>query len=161
MADPTLHALKSALKPGKRVLGLDVGSKTVGVALSDVMAGLATPMETVKRTKFTQDAQKLIAIVREQDVGGIVLGLPVEMDGQEGPRCQSTRQFAANLERAIADAGLPPVPMAFWDERLSTVAVERVLIGEADLTRKRRAQVVDRAAAAWILQGALDALSRM
>lgn len=161
MADPTLHALKSALKPGKRVLGLDVGSKTVGVALSDVMAALATPMETVKRTKFTQDAGKLIAIIRAHDVGGVVLGLPVEMDGSEGPRCQSTRQFAANLERALAGAGLDPLPMAFWDERLSTVAVQRVLIGEADLSRKRRAQVVDRAAAAWILQGALDALARM
>jgi putative Holliday junction resolvase len=118
-------------------------------------------METRKRTKFTKDAAHLIQLIGEHDIGGLVFGLPVEMDGAEGPRCQSTRQFAANLEQALADAGMAPLPMTFWDERLSTAAVERVLIGQADLTRKRRAEVVDKAAAGWILQGALDALSRL
>lgn len=159
MTETTLKELKAALKTGQRLLGLDVGSKTIGLALSDVMRTIATPMETVKRTKFTKDAESLIKIIRDHDVGGLVLGLPVEMDGHEGSRCQSTRQFATNLAKAMADAGLPPLPIAFWDERLSTTAVERVLIEQADMTRKRRAEVVDKAAAAWILQGALDALA--
>lgn len=160
MAVATLKDLADDLKIGQRVLGLDLGSKTIGLALSDVMRTIATPMQTVRRTKFTQDAAALIAIIAEQNVGALVLGLPVEMDGTEGSRCQSTRQFASNLEKVLADAGLPSLPIAFWDERLSTQAVERVLIGDADMTRKRRAEVVDKAAAAWILQGALDALSQ-
>lgn len=161
MTNASLQTMKTDLKIGQRLLGLDLGSKTIGLALSDVMRTIATPMETLKRTKFTKDAEQLITIIREQDVGGLVLGFPIEMDGTEGSRCQSTRQFATNLDQAIEKAGLPLVPMAFWDERLSTTAVERVLIGEVDMTRKRRAEVVDKAAAAWILQGALDALDRM
>ncbi len=148
-----LKQLAQALEPGKRLMGLDIGTKTVGLALSDVMRTIATPLETVFREKFTRDAERLEFLIDEHDVGGLVLGLPLNMDGSEGPRCQSTRQFATNLlaRRDIA--------IAFQDERLSTVAVERVLIGEADLTRKKRAAVVDRAAAAYILQSALDALA--
>jgi putative holliday junction resolvase len=142
------------LKPGSRLMGLDIGSKTVGLALSDVTRIIATPLETIKRSKFTADALILESLIDEHDVGGLILGLPVSMDGSEGPRCQSTRAFASNLlaRRDIA--------LSFWDERLSTAAVERVLIGQADMTRKRRAEVVDKAAAAYILQGALDAMAR-
>ena len=148
-----LHELAKALTPEKRLMGLDIGSKTVGLALSDVNRTIATPLETLHREKFSKDADRLESLVDTHDVGGLVLGLPISMDGSEGPRCQSTRQFAANLlaRRDIA--------IAFQDERLSTAAVERFLIGEADMTRKRRAQVVDRAAAAYILQGALDAMA--
>ncbi len=152
MAVLELAELSQTLKSGSRLLGLDIGSKTVGLALSDVMLMIATPLETIKRTKFTQDAQRLETLIDEHDVGGLILGLPISMDGTEGPRCQSTRQFAANL------LGRRDIPIGFWDERLSTAAVERILIGEADMTRKRRAEVVDKAAAAYILQGALDAL---
>ena len=115
---------------------------------------VASPLETIKRRKFTQDAEALKAIVSEREVGGLVLGLPVNMDGSEGPRCQSTRQFARNLAQV---AGID-LPYAFWDERLSTAAVERFMIEEADMTRRRRGEVVDKMAAAFILQGALDAL---
>ena len=148
-----LLELAKALTPEKRLMGLDIGSKTVGLALSDVNRTIATPLETLHREKFSKDADRLESLVDTHDVGGLVLGLPISMDGSEGPRCQSTRQFAANLlaRRDIA--------IAFQDERLSTAAVERFLIGEADMTRKRRAQVVDRAAAAYILQGALDAMA--
>ena len=148
-----LQQLAAVLKPGVRLMGLDIGSKTVGLALSDVNRTIATPLITLHREKFTKDAEKLESLIDEHDVGGLVLGLPISMDGREGPRCQSTRQFATNLldRRDIA--------IAFQDERMSTAAVERFLIGEADMTRKRRAQVVDRAAAAYILQGALDAMA--
>jgi len=148
-----LQQLAAALMPGKRLMGLDIGSKTVGLALSDVNRTIATPLITLHRVKFSKDAAELEALIDKHDVGGLVLGLPISMDGREGPRCQSTRQFAANLleRRDIA--------IAFQDERMSTAAVERFLIGEADMTRKRRAQVVDRAAAAYILQGALDAMA--
>jgi putative Holliday junction resolvase len=128
-----------------------VGTKTVGVALSDVTRTIATPYETLRRTKFTADAKRIAGIVEKEGVGGLVIGLPLNLDGSEGPRAQSTRAFARNL------ATLIPVPMAFWDERLSTAAVERHLI-EADASRKRRAEVIDRMAAAYILQGALDRL---
>ncbi len=146
----TIAELKSELAAGKRLLGLDVGSKTVGLALSDVTLTVASPMETVRRTKFSRDAATLVRIIEENDVGGLVVGLPVSMDGREGPRCQSVRQFAANLLEHVE------IPIAFWDERLSTAAVERILVGEADLSRRRRAAVVDKVAAAYILQGALD-----
>jgi len=148
-----LRHFAAALEPGKRLMGLDIGSKTIGLALSDVNRVIASPLETLWREKFSKDAEKLEHLIDEHDIGGLVLGLPLNMDGSEGPRCQSSRQFAVNLldRRDIA--------IAFQDERLSTVAVERILIGEADLTRKRRAQVVDRAAAAYILQSALDALA--
>ncbi len=143
--------LAAHLARDQRLLGLDLGSKTIGLALSDVSRTIATPFDTIRRTKFTQDAAALLAVVDRQGVGGLVLGLPVEMDGGEGPRCQSARAFAANLLR------LRDLPVVFWDERLSTVAVTRTLL-EADSSRKRRAEVVDKMAAAYILQGLLDRL---
>lgn len=151
MAIVSLEEMMAALKTGDRLLGLDLGGKTIGLALSDVMRSIATPMETIRRTKFTKDAENLISIIEKQEVGGLVLGLPLSMDGSEGPRCQSTRQFAANLLEKIE------IPILLWDERLSSAAVERILIGDVDMTRKRRRDVVDKAAAAYILQGALDA----
>lgn len=148
-----LRALKKRLAPEARLLGLDVGAKTVGLALSDEGLVVATPLLTVRRGKFAGDAGRLKAIAAEHGVGGLVFGLPIGMDGREGRRCQSVRAFAANLEPHVA------LPAAFWDERLSTAAVERMLINEADMTRRRRAQVIDKLAAAYILQGALDALA--
>jgi putative Holliday junction resolvase len=142
------------LKAERRILGLDVGSKTIGLALSDATRIVATPHSTIKRTKFTADASLLRAIIKDMEVDALVIGLPVSMDGTEGAPCQSVRQFAANLMETI------DLPAAFWDERLSTAAVERMLIREADMSRRRRAQVVDKAAAAYILQGALDAMNR-
>jgi putative Holliday junction resolvase len=136
------------------LLGLDVGSKTIGMALSDVTRSIATPYHTVRRTKFTEDVKAIEAAIEEHDIGGIVIGLPLNLDGSEGPRAQSTRAFARNLAARIA------VPIVFWGERLSTAAVERHLI-EADASRKRRAEVIDRMAAAYILQGALDRLKRL
>ena len=150
MADIT--ALASTLAPGQRLMGLDLGSKTIGVALSDLGRTIATPNLTLRRGKFKADAQGLRAMIEENDVGGLVIGLPLNMDGSEGPRCQSVRQFAANLLGEIN------IAIAFWDERLSTVSAERVLL-EADMTRKRRSQVIDKMAAAIILQGALDRLA--
>lgn len=147
-----LVTLKSQLGKDQRLLGLDLGSKTIGLALSDRTLVIATPMETIRRTKFTQDAEKLITICEAQGVGGLVLGLPLNMDGSEGRRVQSTRQFAKNL------SGKTPLPIVFWDERLSTAAVTRTLL-EADASRARRAEVIDKMAAAYILQGALDALA--
>lgn len=146
-----IAALKASLKPGERLLGLDIGSKTIGLALSDTTLTIATPMETIRRTKFKQDAARLQDIVSAQKVGGFVLGWPVNMDGSEGPRCQSTMAFSRNL------AGKIDLPQTLWDERLSTSAVERTLI-EADRSRARRKQLVDKMAAAYILQGALHAL---
>ena len=148
-----LRDMPAALAQNRRLLALDLGDKTIGLALSDPGLTVATPLETVRRTKFTKDAEALDKIIAEWSVGGLVLGLPVNMDGTEGPRCQSTRQFARNLEKR----GLT-LPIAFWDERLSTSAVERFLVQGADMTRKRRAEVVDKMAAAYILQGALEAL---
>ena len=137
----------------QRLMGLDLGTKTIGLALSDVSRSIATPFDTIRRTKFTQDATHLLAILDRQQVAGLVVGLPVEMDGNEGARCQSTRAFVTNLLR------LRELPVCFWDERLSTAAVTRTLL-EADSSRKRRAEVVDKMAAAYILQGALDAMKR-
>jgi putative Holliday junction resolvase len=145
--------LPGYLAKGSRLLGLDLGDKTIGLALSDPGLTVASPIDTIRRGKFTRDAEALIEIVRNRGVGGLVIGLPVNMDGTEGPRCQSTRQFAANLLAKI------DIPIAFWDERLSTAAVERLLTDEADMTRARRGQVVDKMAAAYILQGALDAMA--
>ncbi len=139
--------------PGQWLMGLDVGAKTIGIAFSDVRRVVATPRETIRRTKFTRDVETLRRLIEANDVGGLVIGLPINMDGSEGPRCQSVRQFAANLLAKI------DIPVAFWDERLSTVAAERALI-EADVSRKRRAEVVDKMAAAYILQGALDRMAR-
>lgn len=146
-----IEDLPERLQPQARLLGLDVGTKTVGLALSDVTRSIATPYETIRRTKFTADAKRLAEIVSKEGVGGLVIGLPLNLDGSEGPRAQSTRAFARNLAAHV------DLPMTFWDERLSTAAVERHLI-EADASRKRRAEVVDRMAAAYILQGALDRL---
>ena len=145
--------LRQVLPRGQRLLGLDVGAKTIGLALSDALLMTASPLHTIRRTKFGRDADALLGIVAERGVGGLVVGLPINMDGSEGPRCQSVRQFAANL-LARAD-----MPLAFWDERLSTAAVERLLVEEADLSRRRRGQVVDKMAAAYILQGALEAMA--
>lgn len=144
--------LRQALPRGQRLLGLDVGVKTIGLALSDALLMTASPLHTIRRTKFGRDADALLGIVAERGVGGLVVGLPINMDGSEGPRCQSVRQFAANVLEVI------PIPAALWDERLSTVAAERALL-EADMSRKRRAEVIDKMAAAVILQGALDLMS--
>ena len=144
----------AALPSVGALMGLDLGTKTIGVALSDSLRGVATPVETVKRQKFTVDAARLIQIIGDRDVAGIVLGLPRNMDGTEGPRAQATRAFARNMQR------LTDLPLTFWDERLSTVAAERALL-EADTSRKRRAEVIDHVAASYILQGLLDRLRHM
>ena len=141
--------MKAALAPGAVLLGLDLGEKTIGLAVSDDTLMIATPIDTIRRTKFTADAARLAEIIEQRGVGGLVIGLPVNMDGSEGPRCQSVRQFAANLLERM------DMPVAFWDERMSTAAVTRTLL-DADMSRKRRAEVVDKMAAAYILQGALD-----
>ena len=130
-------------------MGLDLGTKTIGVAVSDRLLSSATPLHTVRRKKFSADAQALLDVITNRDIGAIILGLPRNMDGSEGPRCQSTRAFARNL------SALTDLPIGYWDERLSTVAAERVLL-EADTSRKRRAEVIDHVAAGYILQGALD-----
>lgn len=134
-----------------RIMGLDLGTKTIGVAISDGMRYSATPLETIKRTKFTADAIRLDEIIAQHAIVAIILGLPLNMDGSEGPRVQSTRAFARSLAQRIS------LPIAFWDERLSTSAVTRMMI-QADLRRDRRAEVVDKLAASYILQGALDRL---
>jgi putative Holliday junction resolvase len=148
-----IESLRAALPRHQRLLGLDVGEKTIGLALSDPALRVASPVSTIKRTKFTADANALLKLAAERQVGGLVIGLPLNMGGSEGPRCQSARQFAANMLK------LKDLPILFWDERLSTMAVERAMIAH-DVTRARRDKVVDRAAAAFILQGALDAISR-
>ena len=149
-----LVQLAAALPRTGALAGLDLGTKTLGVAVSDGRRSIATPLRTIRREKFTLDAAELLRIVAEREIVGLVLGLPVNMDGSEGPRAQSTRAFARNLER------LTPLPIAFWDERLSTVAAERAML-EADLSRKRRAELVDHVAAGFILQGALDRLGHL
>jgi len=149
----TIAGLAEALKPKQRLLSLDVGSKTIGLAVSDSDLKVATSIETLARGKFTRDAETLAKMIAERTIGGLVLGLPVSMDGTEGPACQSVRQFGANLDAKL-DVGI-----AFWDERLSTSAVQRFLTDEIDMSRKRRAEVVDKMAAAYILQGALDSLA--
>lgn len=147
----TLEELKARLGRNDRLMGLDLGTKTIGLALSDVSLFVASPLETIKRTKFTADAERLLALATEYDVAGLVVGLPLNMDGTEGPRCQSTRAFVRNLEK------LTGLPVVFQDERMSTQAVTRTLL-EADASRARRAELVDKMAAAHILQGALDRL---
>ncbi len=148
----TLEELAASTPPGTPWLGLDLGEKTIGVAASDATRMIASPLELIRKTRFTQDAEAVLKLMDGRRASGLVIGLPLNMDGSEGPRAQSCRAFARNLQR------LREVPVAFQDERLSTTAVERFLIDELDLTRKRRAGVVDRTAAAWILQGALDRL---
>ncbi len=144
----------AALPQMTALVGLDFGEKTIGVAVSDRIGAVATPLETIRRKKFTLDSNRLLEIIAGRDINGIILGLPRNMDGSEGPRCQSTRAFARNLSR-VTD-----LPIGFWDERLSTVAAERALL-EADTSRKRRAEVIDHVAASYILQGALDRLRHM
>ncbi|MCA1334855.1 Holliday junction resolvase RuvX [Pseudooceanicola marinus] len=143
-----------ALPQMQALAGLDLGDKTIGVAVSDSFLSVATPLETIRRKKFGVDAEALLAIIAKRGIGGLVLGLPRNMDGTEGPRCQSTRAFARNLTR------LTELPISFWDERLSTVAAERALL-EADTSRRRRAEVIDHVAASYILQGALDRLRHL
>lgn len=154
MAVLSFPAFKSALSPGARLLGLDLGEKTIGLALSDTLLTIATPMETLKRGKFTADAAKLEEIIADHGVGGLVVGLPLNMDGSEGPSAQSARAFARNF------AARSPLPVALCDERLSTAAVTRTLL-EADASRQRRAVLVDKMAAAYILQGALDRIRHL
>ena len=144
--------LKPALAPRARLLGLDLGTKTIGLALSNSMLSVASPLETLRRTKFTADAEALLALIAEREIGGLVLGLPRNMDGSEGPRAQSTRAFANNM------AGKTDLPITFWDERLTTAEAERVLIDQADMNRKRRGEVIDKMAASIILQNFLDFL---
>ena len=150
----SVEGFRSAIADTQTLMGLDLGTKTIAVALSDSFQSVATPMETIKRKKFGVDAARLLEIIDARSVGGIVLGLPRNMDGSEGPRAQSTRAFARNL------AQLTAIPICFWDERLSTVAAERALL-EADTSRKRRAEVIDHVAASYILQGVLDRLRHL
>lgn len=154
MITDDIIAFFAATPPMRALAGLDLGTVTIGVAVSDGMRQVATPLETIRRKKFGLDAARLLEICEDRNIAGIVLGLPLNMDGSEGPRCQSTRAFARNLEK------LTDLPISFWDERLSTVAAERALL-EADTSRRRRAEVIDHVAASYILQGALDRLSHL
>src|SRR5580658_648337 len=153
MAVVDLLDLPGAMAPRAPLVGLDLGEKTIGVAVSDIGLMIASPLALIRRAKFTADAEALLKLMESRGAGGIVIGLPINMDGTEGPRCQSVRAFGRNLLRLKDDLAI-----AFWDERLSSAAVNRMLIGEADMTRARRADVVDKMAAAYILQGALDRL---
>jgi putative Holliday junction resolvase len=150
----TLEALAAILPAKARLIGVDLGTKTIGLALSDVERRIATPLLTVSRTQFSADARALSEQIRKFEAFGLILGLPLNMDGGEGPRVQATRAFARNFAR------LDPAPIAYWDERLSTAAVNRALIAN-DVSRARRAAVVDKMAAAYILQGALDRLASL
>ena len=149
----SLEELPAALPPRTPLAGLDLGEKTIGVAVSDRERMIASPLSLIRREKFTKDAAALFELMAARGAAGLVIGLPVNMDGSEGPRCQSARAFARHLIR------LKDLPIAFWDERLSSAAVNRVLIAEADASRARRAGAIDKMAAAWILQGALDRLA--
>lgn len=149
-----MSVFAKAVGPMLPLAGLDLGTKTIGVSVSDAMQSVATPLETIKRKKFTLDAEALLAICSARGIAGLVLGLPLNMDGSDGPRVQSTRAFARNLAR------LTPLPITYWDERLSTVAAERALL-EADTSRKRRGEVIDHVAAGFILQGALDRIGHI
>ena len=155
MAVVDLTELPALLPRYSALIGLDLGEKTIGVAVSDVTRMVASPLELIRKTKFTAEANRLFALIDEREVGAIVIGLPVNMDGTEGTRCQSNRAFARNLLR------LRDIPIAFWDERMSTMAVNRFLIDDLDASRARRAELVDQMAAAWILQGALDRLQAL
>ena len=152
--DEQLLALMESLKPGARLIGVDLGTKTIGLSLSDVERRIATPLETIKRVKFTPDAQRIRTLVAKHDVGGLVVGLPLNIDGTEGPRAQATRAFVRNLAPILS------LPVLFWDERLSTVVVTRTML-DADASRAKRAEHVDKMAAAYILQGALDRYERL
>jgi putative Holliday junction resolvase len=149
-----LPALAPTLPPRARLMGLDLGTKTIGLALSDVERRIASPLETIRRVKFTPDAARVKALAEQFEIAALVIGLPLNMDGSEGARVQSTRAFVRNL------APILPLPVVYWDERLSTMAVTRTLL-DADASRARRAELVDKMAAAYILQGALDRLARL
>lgn len=149
-----IRGFVAALPAHRAVAGLDLGDKTIGVAISDLRRSVATPVEVIRRVKFTADATRLMALLTGRGVAGILFGLPLNMDGSEGPRVQSTRAFARNL------TGLTDLPIFYWDERLSTVAATRALL-EADTSRKRRAEVIDQVAAGYILQGALDRMAHL
>ena len=151
---PSPAALREAVPAGMRLLGVDVGTKTIGLALSDTRRIIATPLETIRRRRFRDDMARLFLLVDTHRAGGLVIGLPLTLAGKDGPRTQSIRQFARNV------VTLRDLPVALWDERLSTAAVTREMIA-ADMTRKRRAEIVDRVAAAYILQGCLDFLGRV
>ena len=153
-SDNELMTLMEGLAPRARLMGLDLGTKTIGLALSDVERRIATPLETIKRVKFTPDAARIRELAQRYEVGGLVFGLPLNMDGTEGPRSQATRAFVRNLKPLL------PLPVLFWDERLSTVVVTRTLL-DADASRAKRADAVDKMAAAYILQGALDRYERI
>ena len=153
MAITNIREIPTALKHGDRLLGLDLGSKTIGVAITDSNFTVASPLQIIRRKKFSIDVVVLQNIIKKRCVGGIILGLPKNMDGSEGPRAQSTRQFAENFLKYV------DIPIVLWDERLSTIAVNRVLINEADLSRQKRSKVVDKLAASFILQGAIDLIS--
>jgi len=154
MIHEQIEAFAATLPPMRALAGLDLGTKTIGVALSDRLLTVATPLETVRRRKFTEDAARLVEILRQREIAGVVLGLPRNMDGSEGPRCQSTHAFARNFSQ------LWDGPITFWDERLSTVAAERALL-EADTSRRKRAELIDHVAASYILQGVLDRLRNL
>jgi putative Holliday junction resolvase len=149
---PDIEEFLAALPPNRAIAGLDLGTVTIGVAISDLRRQVATPIEVIRREKFTLDATRLMTLLTARGAFGIVLGLPLNMDGSSGPRVQSTQAFARNLEK------LTPLPITYWDERLSTVAAERALL-EADTSRKRRKEVIDQVAAGYILQGALDRMA--
>jgi putative Holliday junction resolvase len=152
MIHEDIAAFAAALPPAGAIAGLDFGEKTIGVAVSDTRRAVATPVETIRRKKYTLDAATLRQLLETREAVGLILGLPLNMDGSEGPRCQSTRAFARNFGREC------DLPIAFWDERLSTVAAERALL-EADASRRRRGEVIDHVAAGFILQGALDRMA--
>ena len=152
MAVVELTEIPALIPRYSALIGLDLGEKTIGVAVSDTTRMVASPLELIRKTKFTEEANRLFSLIDERQVGAVVIGLPINMDGTEGVRCQSNRAFARNLLR------LREIPIAFWDERMSTMAVNRFLIDQLDASRAKRAGLVDQMAAAWILQGALERL---
>lgn len=153
MAVVAIAELAERLSPGRRLLGLDLGAKTIGLACADATLTVASPLTTLRRRRYAEDLLRLRQAIEDREGGGLVIGLPIRMDGSEGERCQAVRQFARDLLRVI------DLPIAFWDERLSSKAVERMLIGEVDMSRKRRREVIDKLAAAYLLQAALDAIA--
>jgi putative Holliday junction resolvase len=150
----TIMEMINDLPIDTRLLGLDVGSKTIWLAVSDSSFTVSTAIDTIRRTKFTQDMTLLKKIIKSRSIGGLVIGLPISMDGSEGPACQSIRQFGTNIINSVE------IAITFWDERLSTSAVERFLINEANIRRKRRSEIIDKLAATYILQGAIDAFQK-
>lgn len=153
MAIEKIKDLKLRIEPGQRLLGVDLGRKTIGLAVSDTKLVVASPLTIIRRSRFATDMKELTKIIKNEFVGGLIIGFPIDLNGNEGARCQSTRQFAFNFLQIMN------LPISFWDERFSTAAVERILVSEVDMSRARRAQVIDKMAAAFILQGALDSIN--